>query len=425
MKPTTSIIIALMTLAWISVLPMPSRAADEGASIESKVDSYVDSSNPMLDSQYANDPNTITPSDSTSPNDLSLAQRPTTAAATSPTTSPEKPKRGEILLVPIPSNRPTFGWGINLMAGYIFKLDMEDKVSPPSIVAAFGYYSENETWVAGGLGKFFLLEDRYRVTAALITGQVNYDFSGVGTDAGKNGITVPLEQELTAGALEGLTQIAPHLYLGPRYIYSNFHTTVDLSSAASPTVPPQAQLDSTMSAIGIHLQWDTRDSQFYPGSGGLLDVSTDFHETAWGDDFDYQIYKLSYNHYLTIGPRQVLAVRGASQFCVGDVPFYSLATFGKGPDLRGYKYGQFQDKTLLAAQAEYRLMLTKRFGVVGFAGVGEIGPKITDYTLDDILPSIGGGLRYVLAEKNHIALRLDFAWGREGETYYLSVGEAF
>ena len=110
---------------------------------------------------------------------------------------------------------------------------------------------------------------------------------------------------------------------------------------------------------------------------------------------------------------------------MGDVPFYSLPTIGKGPDLRGYEYGQFQDKTLLAVQAEYRLELTKRFGVVAFAGVGEVAPELSDYSFDDLLPSVGAGLRYVLAEKNHVALRLDFAWGDEGFAYYFTVGEAF
>ena len=113
------------------------------------------------------------------------------------------------------------------------------------------------------------------------------------------------------------------------------------------------------------------------------------------------------------------------QFQSGDVPFFALSKFGRGPDLRGYEIGQFQDKQMLAAQAEYRLMLTKRFGVVGFAGVGEVVPSLGELNAGDLLPSVGAGLRYVIAPQNHVAIRLDGAWGREGGQFYLTVGEAF
>jgi outer membrane translocation and assembly module TamA len=107
------------------------------------------------------------------------------------------------------------------------------------------------------------------------------------------------------------------------------------------------------------------------------------------------------------------------------VPFYALSQFGRGADLRGYELGQFQDKQLLAAQAEYRFEFTKRIGAVAFAGVGEVMPSLHAITFDNLLPSIGVGLRYVMAEQNHVSLRFDVAWGRDGPLVYLSVGEAF
>ena len=70
-------------------------------------------------------------------------------------------------------------------------------------------------------------------------------------------------------------------------------------------------------------------------------------------------------------------------------------------------------------------MLTKRFGVVGFAGVGEVVPSLGELNAGDLLPSVGAGLRYVIAPQNHVAIRLDGAWGREGGQFYLTVGEAF
>jgi hypothetical protein len=41
------------------------------------------------------------------------------------------------------------------------------------------------------------------------------------------------------------------------------------------------------------------------------------------------------------------------------------------------------------------------------------------------LPSVGGGLRYLLTEKNKINFRLDVAWGKDERLIYVGVGEAF
>ena len=35
------------------------------------------------------------------------------------------------------------------------------------------------------------------------------------------------------------------------------------------------------------------------------------------------------------------------------------------------------------------------------------------------------GLRWAAAPDNHINLRVDYAWSRDGEAWYVSVGEAF
>jgi hypothetical protein len=347
----------------------------------------------------------------------------TAPSTTAPATQATPPKKGEWLIAPLPNYSPTFGWGVIGRVGYIFPLNSDDKISPPSMVGAFGYYSQNDSWAAGLATRLFVDEDRYRITAALVHGELNYDFSGVGTAAGTSGQSIPLDQKMTGGIFETLFKIAPNLYLGPKYIGSNMNIRVH-PNGSSVTIPTN-EVNTTFSGLGLHAQWDTRDSQFYPRKGYLADIDVSFHDPALGDDFAYQIYKLSWNGYFSLASNQVLALRAMGQFENGDVPFYALSQFGRGSDLRGYRVGQFQDKQMFAVQAEYRLEITKRFGVVAFAGVGQVMPSLSSVTFDNLLPSGGVGLRYVLAPQNHVALRLDVAWGREGSQFYLTVGEAF
>lgn len=92
-------------------------------------------------------------------------------------------------------------------------------------------------------------------------------------------------------------------------------------------------------------------------------------------------------------------------------------------DLRGYQIGQFRDHRMLVGQAEYRRELFWRIGVVAFAGAGAVVKTFDNF--GDPEPGGGLGLRLLVAKKNHINLRIDYAWGNNSHATYVSVGEAF
>ena len=106
-----------------------------------------------------------------------------------------------------------------------------------------------------------------------------------------------------------------------------------------------------------------------------------------------------------------------------DAPFFLFPAFGQGSDLRGYQTGTYRDRFLFAAQAEYRHRFTSRLGAVAFAGVGTVAPDLFEW--GTTLPSVGFGARIVLAPKNDVCLRIDYAWGRDESIYYVGIGEAF
>ena len=109
----------------------------------------------------------------------------------------------------------------------------------------------------------------------------------------------------------------------------------------------------------------------------------------------------------------------------GSVPFYDLCLYGYNSDLRGYTTGQFQNRRMFATQAEYRIELPKRLGLVAFGGVGGTGRSWNEFRSDQLLPAAGAGLRFKLDKNNHINYRIDLAFGREGRTISIGLGEAF
>lgn len=405
------------SLLLVAALPLAEAAAadndlaDAGTGYpENPVSDYLDSSSDGLTAVEV--PGTAAPSVTS----VDVA----TPAATPSTT----PKPAEWLVVPIPNYSPTLGFMITGMAAYIFPADA---ASPPSTVGGFGMYSTNNSWVVGAIAKLNLAEDRYRVLATLVVGHINWDFYGVGTEAGNQNQFVPISQGMAGGRLENLFRLAKGLYLGPRWTLMRINATADFSAAQLPPdqIPPANQLASWFSAPGLKFQWDTRDSQFFPRRGQLMEVTADVHLRALGDSFDYFAGKFAWNQYLTLSPRQVLAFREVVSFVAGDPPFYSLPRLGQGPDIRGFKAGEYQDNILLATQLEYRLQILAWLGAAAFFGVGEVQPNISSLNFKDLLPAGGIGARFTVARANHVNARVDVAFSREGVTFYLSVGEAF
>ena len=80
---------------------------------------------------------------------------------------------------------------------------------------------------------------------------------------------------------------------------------------------------------------------------------------------------------------------------------------------------------MFASPAEYRVELPKRLGIVAFARVGGVASRWGNFRSDELLPAAAAGFRFNLDKKNHINYRIDFAYGREGHTISIGIGEAF
>ena len=125
------------------------------------------------------------------------------------------------------------------------------------------------------------------------------------------------------------------------------------------------------------------------------------------------------------GTRHVLAWHVGACGVSGEAPFYDLCMLGRSRDLRGYPTGQYRDRAMIATQAEWRSEWWWRFGATAFLGAGEVKPDFGALTWKDALPGGGVGLRFTLAQRNHVNLRADYAWGRDSTGLYISVAEAF
>jgi hypothetical protein len=320
--------------------------------------------------------------------------------------------------MPLPFIDATIGAGLGLSVGLVRK-PTEDQARPRlSVLGVGGFASLNGSWGVGAGYRSHSEDGEFRLLAVAGLARMRYEFFGIGTSAGDDADPADMEQYMFGGTAHALKRIADGWYLGPKIVYG------DIRSRARKEVL-RKELDARVVGLGVQLDYDTRVGDLLPTGGTYATLDLEFYRDTWGSEFDYQVGAVSADHYFQVADREILAVRGMFRTSGGDVPFFDLSLFGKGPDLRGYVVGQYRDKVMFAVQAEYRYYFDPRVGVTVFAGLGEVSPSLSQWSMNDLLHSVGIGVRYLVSKKYRSLVRLDIAFVRTGVVVLLGIGEQF
>lgn len=335
-----------------------------------------------------------------------------------------KPQTGAFVIAPLPISSPAVGSGVMPVFAYILPTSSANKNSPASLVGAVGLVTDNGSRAVALGGELYLKQNTYRTTAVYARGNLNYDLYGLGS--GNSQAKLPLKQtgQLVFG--EFLRRTWWKLFLGPRFLWGSSLVTVRPGNVGTIPLPPDLGLDTTLTALGFRVDRDTRPNRFYPTQGTLLDFTADFYSQGLGSKYSFESYKFTFNKYWGLTPNQVLASGSFACLTGGQPPFYGNCIYGTNSQLRGYTAGRYLNRYMFGTQLEYRLTLPKRFGLVGFGGLGEVVPGGNQpFRTNNFLPSGGGGVRFELSSKYHVNLRVDFAQGKDSHTWSVGVGEVF
>ncbi len=185
---------------------------------------------------------------------------------------------------------------------------------------------------------------------------------------------------------------------------------------------------STTVGLGPAITWDERDNVVNPSKGVFLDIRAAFNRKVLGGTVAYNRFLVDFRKYFNVFPkrRQILAFELYGSTVIGNAPWKELSELGGPRIMRGFFRGRFRDKSLLAFQSEYRVPIYKWFGVVGFAGIGQVS-RSPSFVVRDLKMSYGGGLRVMLNKKEKLNLRLDYGRGDKDRKgfFYLGFAESF
>ncbi len=178
----------------------------------------------------------------------------------------------------------------------------------------------------------------------------------------------------------------------------------------------------------LNLRFDNRDNILNAHSGEYIDLRFERMSKVKKKRNPYSMLKLDGRKYTQPfkGRADVLAGQIYIQSTLaGDIPFSEMAFVGSDILMRGYFERRYIDRHFIGGQMEYRYPLPYNFGVVAFAGLGDVANSFNDFQLRTLKYSVGAGIRYKIIPKEDINVRFDFGIGRGSHTFYINIAEAF
>jgi hypothetical protein len=332
------------------------------------------------------------------------------------------PKKA-IFILPLVYYTPETRWVFGVGGATNFNLGKTDDT----------YESQATIGVAYSLRKQFLSYASWRIFTAenknLFSGEVGwydyvYFFYGIGNQVNDSD-SETYNARFPRLRFDYLRRISTSTYLGvktglDKFQFSGFDPDGKLGNG--PFIGTEGGLNI---GIGPVLILDSRDDSIYPISGWYSENYIQRFGQPWGGDYSYWEVGLDVRNYQTIRPGLVWANQLATKITSGTTPFFALPLLGGNRSLRGLFEGKYRDTNSAFVQTELRKSLGNRWGLVGFAGLGNVFPDLESLA-EGTKVTYGAGGRFRLSKAKKLNLRLDLAHSPgESMQFYFTFGEAF
>ena len=335
-------------------------------------------------------------------------------------------KKNSFLILPIISYTPETRWAGGVGGLYTFHPKGADPQGRPSALTFVAIYTQNHQYTVSLKPELYLNKETFFLAGNIAVTRFPDKFFGIGNatpDSLEEGYT-PHQISFEAALWKKIVPAGP-LYAGLVYSYDHYRFTEfdPAGQLATGSIPGSG--GGSHSGFGLLFKWDDRDNVFAPTKGRQFSFSASLYNSLFGSDYNYALFKVDLRSYVPINGAQVLAVQGVLQTTAGTTPFAALPKLGGDSIMRGYYGGRYRDRALAAIQAEYRLPVWWRFGLVAFAGLGDVAANIGRLKPSSFKYSVGWGIRFKVNPQEGANIRLDFGYGKGVSGMYFTAGESF
>ncbi len=318
----------------------------------------------------------------------------------------------KIIPIAIPITEPAVGYG--LVAGLMYFLPKENpKLQSDMIVGAAGL-TTNGTWFAGGGYLGFWKEDNLKYTGFIGYGQITMDYYGFGQDN-----PLQFEQDVFMFLQQMIFRIgSSDFFLGGKYQLSQIKIPEKRAEDFGVDADDFNLLNSGISLIA---EFDNLNNFLSPTDGTIIHLSYDQNLEFLGSNRNWGTVNYFSHFYYPVNDYWIPSLRLASQVATGNPPFYAFPFV----DLRGVAALRYQGKLTMVAETEQLINFAKRWGAVGFTGIGAAFKSLDDLVNEDIVWNVGVGARYLASESLGVKIGADIARGPEDYAFYISIGSAW
>jgi outer membrane protein assembly factor BamA len=331
---------------------------------------------------------------------------------------------------PFAKYEPETGIAGGVVGLYYFRIHNDSGAeNRSSDISAGGTYTQKNQLSFGVDYSLNFGNNGYFIFGGLDYKRIPFDFFGIGNNNSKNPIDnyTPLwrggDVLMTRSILKTDTGLGLSAGLGADIRTNKILTSNQGGIIQTGSVP--GSKGGVTSGLGWIVTYDTRDNAFSAQSGYYLDLRTFYYGKAIGSDFNFNRTTIDIRKFIPALPNQTFAVQGLLTVATGNEPFYMMSELGGEVNMRGYFEGRFRDRDMAVLQAEYRVPVIWRFGVVGFADIGEVSSTVHDFVISGLKYTFGAGIRLFVSQSERVVARLDYGIGKDSQELYFSVLEAF
>ena len=311
--------------------------------------------------------------------------------------------------------------GIGLVAAGLYHADPNDTILPPSNVSLFGDVSTVGFYMLGIRGTHLFPHDKYRADYTVYFYSFPCDFWGIGYDMGNNDDNESDMKRWQARVKASfLFRLCDNLYLGPMVSYDY----VIGKNIERPELLNGMDRHTWNIGAGFSLVYDSRDVLTNPHQGYYVNLTQCFRPRFMGNDYAFSTTELQMDAYQQLWKGAILAEDFRTMLNFGNPSWGMMALLGNSNSMRGYYEGRYRDKHKIETQVELRQHIWKRNSLTAWMGAGMVFPKFSAMRSRHILPNFGIGYRWEF--KKNVNVRLDYGFGKAGQTGFLfNINEAF
>ncbi|CAM3947319.1 BamA/TamA family outer membrane protein [Vibrio neonatus] len=342
------------------------------------------------------------------------------------------------LPIPVIITEPAVGYGFGMVGMFLHETEAQKeqrrkvalqsvdggaRLIPPAVTVAGGAMTENGTWFALLGHRRVWKEDSIRYLGGIGFGSAIMQFYPFSSDALKDK-GVELETE-GFGGIQKLQFRLPDtsLFVGVQQFYADSEVTLNSGIGNGNSY----SLGKTKSSgLGFNLEYDAKNSLFYPTSGWDFNAEYLWFREGFGSDNNYETFLAASRVYLPIAAQWTLAFAAEyNALTTNESRLPPLAY----PDinLRGIAANRYQGNHTSSYQSQLMWQFTPRWSVSLFGGVGGnsgIGSSNEGASsmFDDMHWAYGTGFRYLIARRYGIHSGIDIAFSEEDSAFYFNVG---